>query len=157
VQREASVDARSVCAFRSAQSLPETSRYDPGGSKVALGARKNETRCAHQRSRREENIMVVTVFRARLRPGVEAAIGPLAARMLELGRAQPGFVSYKDFYAPDGEMVSIVEFETLEDSANWRDVAEHRAVQEQAKASYFSEYSVQVCELVRESRSSKRT
>jgi len=100
--------------------------------------------------------MVVIVFRARLRPGSEAALGPLGMRMLELGRAQPGFVSYKDFVAGDGETVSIVEFETLEDSANWRNNAEHRAVQDLAKASYFSEYSVQVCELVRESRSPKR-
>lgn len=93
--------------------------------------------------------MVVVVFRARLRPGIGAEVAPVGARMLALARAQPGFVSYKEFLAADGESVAIAEFETLEDSARWGAHPEHRAVQEQAKAHYFAEYSVQVCTPVR--------
>ena len=100
--------------------------------------------------------MVVIVFRARLRAGVDPrALAAHGERMLALGTAQPGFVSYKDFGAADGEMVSIVEFETIEDSARWGAHPEHRRVQEEAKASYFETYSVQVCTLVRESRSGR--
>lgn len=97
--------------------------------------------------------MVVIVFRARLRKGVDLqAIGAHGERMKVLGAVQPGFVSYKDFGAQDGEMVSIVEFETLEDSARWGAHPEHRRVQEEAKASYFETYSVQVCTVAREHR-----
>jgi heme-degrading monooxygenase HmoA len=97
--------------------------------------------------------MIVVVFRSRLRtdvnmPEIEAAGG----RMYELASAMPGFISYKDFTAADGESVSIVEFATLADSTRWRDQPEHRAVQELGKQDFFSEYRVQVCDLVRESR-----
>jgi heme-degrading monooxygenase HmoA len=48
--------------------------------------------------------------------------------------------------------VAIVQFETLEDSARWREQAEHRVAQQRGRGELFSEFSVQVCELVRESR-----
>ncbi len=73
--------------------------------------------------------------------------------MYELASAMPGFVSYKDFVAADGEAVAIVEFATLADCTRWRDHPEHRQVQERGKYDFFSEYRVQVCELVRESSS----
>lgn len=98
--------------------------------------------------------MVVIVFRARLRAGVDPRVMvEQGARMRALGSAQPGFVSYKEFGAEDGENVAIVEFETLEDSARWGENPEHRRVQEEAKASYFETFSVQVCTVARESRS----
>ena len=48
--------------------------------------------------------MVVIVFRARLRDGVDlVALEALGRRMYELASAMPGFISYKDFSAQDGE------------------------------------------------------
>jgi heme-degrading monooxygenase HmoA len=64
----------------------------------------------------------------------------------------PGFVSYKDFVAEDGESVSIVEFDSVEHLQAWRDHPEHRAAQEQGRSTFFSEYHVQVCNVLRESR-----
>ena len=65
--------------------------------------------------------MVVVVFRSRLRPGVDPApLEPVGVRMYQHASAMPGFISYKDFAAPDGEGVSIVEFESLETLAAWR-------------------------------------
>ena len=59
--------------------------------------------------------MIVTVFRARMRPGVdEGAMAQMGMRMYELASRMPGFVSYKDFLSDDGESVSIVEFESTE-------------------------------------------
>jgi heme-degrading monooxygenase HmoA len=98
--------------------------------------------------------MVVVVFRSRIRPDVDmTALEAAGMWMYQRASQMPGFVSYKDFGAADGESVAIVEFATLEDSARWRDDPEHRRVQELGKAQYFSEFRVQVCELVRESRS----
>jgi heme-degrading monooxygenase HmoA len=97
--------------------------------------------------------MVVVVFRARLRDGVDlVALEALGKRMYELASAMPGFVSYKDFSAEDGEGVSIVEFEDEASVQAWYAHPEHRAAQEKGRAEIFSEYRIQVCTPYRERR-----
>jgi heme-degrading monooxygenase HmoA len=93
--------------------------------------------------------VVVIVFRSRLRPGVENEIAKAGQRMYELASAMPGFLSYKDFVAEDGENVAIVEFESLETLAAWRDHVEHKVVQQQGREKFFTEYRIQVCTPVR--------
>ncbi len=94
--------------------------------------------------------MIVIVFRSRLRPGVDPApLEPLGARMYELASKMPGFISYKDFAAEDGEGVSLVEFESLETLAAWRNHPEHLEVQRIGREQFFAEYQVQVCEPLR--------
>lgn len=95
--------------------------------------------------------MVVVVFRSRIKPGAEAELEALGARMYELGTQMPGFVSYKDYVAADGESVAIVEFDTHEHLAAWRTHAEHRVAQERGRAKLFESYRIQVCDVVRES------
>jgi len=100
--------------------------------------------------------MVVVVFRARLRSVVdEAKLEILGNRMAELAASMPGFISYKDFAAPDGENVTVVEFDTLENSAAWRDHPEHREAQQYGREHAFLDYRIQVCTLVREARFSE--
>ena len=98
--------------------------------------------------------MVVIVFRSRMRPDVPAAklaeLGTMAQRMYELASGMSGFVSYKDFTAEDGENVSIVEFESLEALAAWRDHPEHRLAQARGQAEFFEEYHIQICTPVRD-------
>jgi heme-degrading monooxygenase HmoA len=93
--------------------------------------------------------MLVTVFRTRLRTGLDAAaltaLGALGERMYELATSMPGFISYKDFAAPDGESVSIVEFESAETLLAWREHPEHKAAQAQGRDLYFTDYRIQVC------------
>ena len=97
--------------------------------------------------------MVIVVFRSRLKPGADLeGIGRIGERMYEIASSMPGYVSYKDFTASDGESVSIVEFESLEALADWRDHPEHKAAQERGRRDFFAEYVVQVCTLERESR-----
>jgi heme-degrading monooxygenase HmoA len=94
--------------------------------------------------------MVVIVFRARLRSDADMEeLGRIGARMAELASAMPGFISYKDFTAEDGESVSLVEFESLETLAAWRDHPEHREAQELGRQRFFAEYRIQVCTPVR--------
>jgi heme-degrading monooxygenase HmoA len=57
----------------------------------------------------------------------------LGQRMFEIASSMPGYVSYKDFSASDGENVSIVEFDSLEALADWRDHPEHKVVQERGR------------------------
>ena len=96
--------------------------------------------------------MVVVVFRQRVRPGFDEELEALGARMYELACNMPGFRSYKDFAAEDGELVSIVEFDTPEHLEAWRNHEEHRAAQRRGREKYFSEYHVQVCSVMRQSR-----
>jgi heme-degrading monooxygenase HmoA len=97
--------------------------------------------------------MVVIVFRARLRPNIDqAALGQLGQRMYELASAMPGYISYKDYAAEDGENVSIVEFESLETVAAWREHPEHAKAQRRGREEFFAEYRIQVCAPVRDYR-----
>src|SRR3569833_98141 len=95
--------------------------------------------------------MIVTVFRSRLRPEVREEYLVLAARMNEIARTMPGYISHKGVIADDGERVTIVEFENEEGMRAWRMHPEHRAAQTKARESLYAEYSVQVCEVLRES------
>ena len=96
--------------------------------------------------------MIVTVFRSRLKPGLREEYVALVERMNELARSMPGYISHKGFFAEDGERVTVVEFEHEEGMRAWRTNPEHRAAQKKAREIYYSEYSIQVCNVVRETR-----
>jgi heme-degrading monooxygenase HmoA len=72
--------------------------------------------------------------------------------MAAIARTMPGFVSEKDFFAEDGERVTIVEFEHAEGLHAWRTNPEHRAAQKLARERYYTEYHIQVCTLDRVSK-----
>jgi heme-degrading monooxygenase HmoA len=93
--------------------------------------------------------MIVTVFRSRLMPGVRDDYVALANRMNELAATMPGYISHKGFFAEDGERVTVVEFASEEGMRAWRTHPEHIAAQHKARQVYYSEYSIQVCEVVR--------
>jgi heme-degrading monooxygenase HmoA len=94
--------------------------------------------------------MVLVVFRNRLRdpaPGYEQT----AARMVELAQQQPGFRALKTFAAEDGERVTISEFDSLAAVDAWRANLEHLEAQRRGRSEFYAEYSLQTCELIRES------
>ena len=94
--------------------------------------------------------MIVTVFRTRLNPGVDDEYGPTAARMSELARTVPGYVSHKGYVADDGERVTIVEFESEEALNRWRMDPEHRGAKKRGFDSFYSEFRYQICSVIRE-------
>lgn len=94
--------------------------------------------------------MVVVVFRSRLKPGIEKEIERVGARMYELASSMPGFVSYSEYASSDGEGVAIIEFESQEAVAAWREHPEHLQAQAAGRERFFSEYRITVCESVRE-------
>jgi heme-degrading monooxygenase HmoA len=96
--------------------------------------------------------MTVIVFRNRLAPDVPASYGPRAAEIFGYATKMPGFKSFKMFSADDGERLALIEFETEAQSRAWREHAEHRKAQQEGRDLYYAEYSLQVCEVVRESR-----
>ncbi len=96
--------------------------------------------------------MMVVVFRNRLREGVDEAYGERAGQIYELALKMPGLVATKDFVAEDGERLAIIEFRSTEELEAWRVHSEHQVAQAQGREQFYSEYSLQICELVRESR-----
>ena len=96
--------------------------------------------------------MILTVFRSRLRPDALEEYGTWATRMSELAKTMPGYISHKGFVAPDGERVTIVEFETEEQQVAWARLPEHLDAQRKGRASFYSEYHIQVCTVHRDRR-----
>lgn len=96
--------------------------------------------------------MMVIVFRNRLKPGVDAEYDAHASRVFEIAQRMPGFVSSKDFAADDGERCTVIEFASSEELRAWRMQPDHHEAQEEGRRRYFEQYSLQVCELSRESR-----
>jgi heme-degrading monooxygenase HmoA len=100
--------------------------------------------------------MIVTVFRSRLMPDLREEYIALVDRMAELAATMPGYVSHKGFFAEDGERCTIVEFESEEAQRAWRMHPEHRVAQRKGRDIYYASYSLQICELKRESKFDRR-
>jgi len=96
--------------------------------------------------------MVLTVFRCRLREEARAEYMALASRMAALAETMPGFRSRKTFVAEDGERLVLVEFEDEESQRNWSLNAQHVAAKKKGREEFYSDYILQVCSVVRESR-----
>ena len=96
--------------------------------------------------------MLITIFRSRLKPGLRDEYAAAVDRMSELARTMPGYISHKSFYAEDGERCTIVEFAHEEGLRTWRTNPEHLVAQKMARQRYYTEYSVQICTLDRESK-----
>jgi len=96
--------------------------------------------------------MVVVVFRSRIRPENAERYYTLVYKMAAIARSMPGFVSWKGYFAEDGERVSIHEWETPEQLRAWREHPEHRKVQALGRQDFYEEYTSFVCDNPRVSR-----
>ena len=90
---------------------------------------------------------IITVFRSRLRSGVQADYELLAKEMSALARAMPGFIEEKTFTADDGERVTIVLFADRASHEAWRDHARHRQAQAVGRSELYAEYRVYSAEV----------
>ena len=96
--------------------------------------------------------MILTVFRSRLNEEVEDEYKVLVPKIFALAETMPGFRSRKSYVAEDGERLSLVEFEDEQSQRNWALNAEHIAAKGKGRERFYSEYVVQICNVVRESR-----
>ena len=96
------------------------------------------------------------IFRTRLRSEVStdsalaARLEALGGRMYELAQTMPGFLSYKDFSAPDGESITLIEFDGEENLRVWRNHPEHIEAQRLGREEFFAWYQIQVCRIERQ-------
>jgi heme-degrading monooxygenase HmoA len=93
----------------------------------------------------------MTVFRSRLRSDAEAlGYHDVADDMERQARAMPGFLDFKTFTAGDGERVSLVTFDSIENHNRWRDHPAHRAAQRRGRTEFYAEYRITVGPVMRE-------
>jgi len=93
--------------------------------------------------------MVVIVFRTRMRPVPQEEMGAMWVELCQLAASMPGYVSHKEFQAEDGEVATIIEFNSLDELAAWREHARHKVAQQRGRDEWFSEYRIQVCTVER--------
>lgn len=90
--------------------------------------------------------MFLVVFRNRKRADFDAeAYAADAARMEALAAAQPGYLSFKTYAAPDGEMVALSEWESEADALAWRRQVEHAEAQARGRTDYYQSYTMFAC------------
>ncbi len=87
---------------------------------------------------------IVTVFRSRLRPGVEDEYDLVANEMSRLVRMIDGFIDERFYLADDGERVTIVRFRDLESHRIWAKYPEHLAAQRRGREEFYSWYDISV-------------
>jgi heme-degrading monooxygenase HmoA len=96
--------------------------------------------------------MILTVFRYRLNASAEAEYRTVLPGIVALAESMPGFISRKVFFAEDGERVILVEFEDEKSQLIWAKHPEHVAAKAKGRKRFYSEYSIQVCNIARDSR-----
>ena len=94
--------------------------------------------------------MIVALFRSRLSGEAGEEYAETVDRMLDLARKMPGFVSFKQFTAGDGERLSVIEFDSEEHLTAWREHPDHRKAQVRGREKFYSEYRLTVAETLRD-------
>ncbi|MFY9513438.1 MAG: antibiotic biosynthesis monooxygenase [Rubrivivax sp.] len=95
--------------------------------------------------------MILTVFRSRLNDGVHAEYDAHVNRTTALAEQASGFLGHKMFVADDGERVTLVAFDTMEHQRAWSLCDEHKEAAKAGRRAFYASYSIQVCEVLRES------
>jgi heme-degrading monooxygenase HmoA len=91
--------------------------------------------------------MFLVVFRNRKRADIDQpAYDAEAARMEELARIQPGYLSFKSYTAGDGEVIALSEWADESSARAWGQLAEHRAAQQRGRAAYYESYTLFACD-----------
>jgi heme-degrading monooxygenase HmoA len=97
--------------------------------------------------------MIVAMASLKSREGAdEGELERTFERMRELVATIPGFLSYKNYVAEDGEELEVVRFESEAALESWRTHPEHLEAQRRGRDEFFDDYWVQVCAAIRQYR-----
>lgn len=94
---------------------------------------------------------VVVVFVSRRAAGQEDEYGPMADRMVELAREQPGFVDLVSVRDPATRQgITVAWFEDEESVRAWKQHPEHVLAQQRGIADFYEDYDVTVGQAIRQ-------
>ena len=74
----------------------------------------------------------------------------MANRMVELAAQQPGFLGVESTRDAKGLGITVSFWKNEEAVANWKRNTDHRLAQETGKATWYSDYRVQVARMERD-------
>ena len=79
----------------------------------------------------------------------ERGYGPVADRMVELARLQPGFLGVESVRDGNGFGITVSYWESLEAISGWKRNAEHQAAQDAGKSVWYSDYQLRISHVQR--------
>lgn len=96
--------------------------------------------------------MVVVIFESLPRPGRKQAYLDMAASLMPHVEKIDGFISVERFQSVsnDGKLVALSFWRDEAAVAAWRNVMEHRSVQDRSRHSVFDDYRLRVAHVVRD-------
>ncbi|HAV63829.1 MAG TPA: antibiotic biosynthesis monooxygenase [Verrucomicrobiales bacterium] len=89
------------------------------------------------------------IFTAQRTASGGADYGAMADRMLELARAQPGYVGIESVRGGDGLGITVSYWESEEAIRNWKANTEHLEAQRRGREEWYSGFSLRVCRVER--------
>ena len=92
--------------------------------------------------------MYYAVIFTSTRTEVEAGYAEMATKMVELAKAQPGYIGMESARSEIGITVSY--WESLEAIRNWKANMEHVEAQEKGKTTWYKNYKVRIAKVERE-------
>ena len=95
--------------------------------------------------------MILTIFRSRLNDVHRESYDEHVRSTAALAEQAAGFLGHKMFVSEDGERVTLVEFDSIENQRAWSLSHEHKLAAIAGRKGYYSEYAIQVCTVLRQS------
>lgn len=92
--------------------------------------------------------MYYAVIFTSTRTEVEAGYAEMAIKMVELAKAQPGYIGMESARSEIGITVSY--WESLEAIKSWKANMEHLEAQEKGKTTWYKNYKVRIAKVERE-------
>ncbi len=92
--------------------------------------------------------MYYAVIFTSTRTEVEEGYAEMAIKMVELAKAQPGYIGMESARSEIGITVSY--WESLEAIKNWKANMEHVEAQEKGKTTWYKNYKVRIAKVERE-------
>ena len=96
--------------------------------------------------------MIVVIFESRPKPGRKQAYLDMAAALMPLVGEIDGFISIERFQSvsDDGKMVAISYWRDEAAVTAWRNLNEHRRVQDKSRDGVFDDYRLRVASVTRD-------
>ena len=71
------------------------------------------------------------------------------SQLAEMVKGQKGFIRIESVADDQGKGISISYWESLDDIRAWKENKVHLGAQEMGKSSWYEDYSVEICEVLR--------
>jgi heme-degrading monooxygenase HmoA len=82
--------------------------------------------------------------------GDESDYQRIAARMVELAAAQPGFLGMESVSEPSGSGITVCYWDSREAIAAWGRQVEHREAQREGRARFYERYALRIARVEEE-------